>query len=480
MTAADIWQEIVCDSMADMNIFDNALTSIAPQLDTIIETTQKTVEETKKSPRAPPVESGGKYSIVSIQSNNNDYGIGVLLDTNLFDGIKPRNWNKTLSQFVYNNLAGKEITVINENGEEEIISFAKKNERVQKDGAQNSHKVIDKLARTKGNVNALSIVHIDELLQTAKSDGNNTNHTHQWMDEHGWTLKKAYVQTLDGKIYETTLNIAKSRDGRNILYALSNTKQVGVGDVPSAQKGRGSHITTNLSVDSIAQTGNTVNNNSMQNSENDAQTENGRHSIVIDPETVREWEEKLKKYGAIPKGEKPVRDISVPKKSVPNKYVSQFARTMMESKAMPDVWQGEFEKLILDGKMSHERLSNDTLIEEATMQIDSDGYEETLRDWEGWIKSDQPLSAQQLATGQMLFNMAAAKRDVQTSMKLAADLAVQATRAGQSVQAFRLLKNMNPDGQLYLIEKQVENINLFFKKKIKKHPLCKEGMLSII
>lgn len=83
----------------------------------------------------------------------------------------------------------------------------------------------------------------------------------------------------------------------------------------------------------------------------------------IDPETVREWEEKLKKYGAIPKGENPVRDVAVPRKTAPNKYVSQFARTMMESKVVPDIWQGEFEQLILDGKMSHERISNDTLIE---------------------------------------------------------------------------------------------------------------------
>ena len=44
---------------------------------------------------------------------------------------------------------------------------------------------------------------------------------------------KAYMQDINGRIYEATLNIAKTADGRNILYALSNTKQIDEGDVPS-------------------------------------------------------------------------------------------------------------------------------------------------------------------------------------------------------------------------------------------------------
>lgn len=62
---------------------------------------------------------------------------------------------------------------------------------------------------------------------------------------------KAYMQDINGRIYEATLDIAKTADGRNIIYALSNTKQIDEGDVPSTQNGRGSH-TNRLSVkDSI-------------------------------------------------------------------------------------------------------------------------------------------------------------------------------------------------------------------------------------
>lgn len=193
-----------------------------------------------------------RYSIHNIRGKNNDYGTGVYLDTNIFDGIKPRYWNKVLSKYVYDNLAGQSLTLYDNNGNNEVISFAKKNERVTKDGANNSHKVIDKLSRTKGNANSLGIVHIDELLQTAIDDGINNENSHNWLDKNGWIFKKAYMQDKNGKIYETTLNIAKAADGRNILYALSNTKQIDEGDVPSAHNNeRGSH-TNRLSVkDSI-------------------------------------------------------------------------------------------------------------------------------------------------------------------------------------------------------------------------------------
>ena len=187
-----------------------------------------------------------KNLIIDIEGENGSYGKGVLLDTDIFEGTHPRNWNKTLSKYVYDNLAGTEITVKDKDGNLETIHFAKGNERVLKEGGQNSHKVIDKLARTKGNTNMLSVVHIGELLQTAKYLNSTDEHSHQWLDENGWEHRTAYVQNRNGTIFETTLNIAKAKDGRKILYALSNTKKVDDGAVSSAQNGRDSLININF------------------------------------------------------------------------------------------------------------------------------------------------------------------------------------------------------------------------------------------
>jgi len=210
-------------------------------------------------------DSDESYSIVNIKGKNGDYGEGVLLDTNIFDGKKPREWNKVLTEFVYDNLAGTEMTVRDENGNEEVISFAKRNERVQKDGATNSHKVIDKLARAKGNTNSLGIVHIDELLQTAEKFALNQDNSHQWLDKNGWDIRKAYMQDRNGNIYETLLNISKSKDGRKILYALSNTKKVDDGVVSSTRNREGLAHNDQLSDNSIPQNPDVVNTNSEKN-----------------------------------------------------------------------------------------------------------------------------------------------------------------------------------------------------------------------
>ncbi len=37
----------------------------------------------------------------------------VELDTKIFEGKKPRDWNKIVKDYVYNNLAGKTITINN-------------------------------------------------------------------------------------------------------------------------------------------------------------------------------------------------------------------------------------------------------------------------------------------------------------------------------------------------------------------------------
>ena len=175
-----------------------------------------------------------KLSIAEISGEKGDYGIGVVLDSNIFDGVKPRYWSEVVKDYVYNNLVGTELTVYND-GNAERIHLAKKNERVTKDGAKNPHKVIDKLARNRSgdNIRNLSVVHIDELLETSKFRENSTEHLHQWLDENGWEYRTAYAMDKNGKIYEMNLNIAKSRDGRKILYDINNIKEIDHGVVAS-------------------------------------------------------------------------------------------------------------------------------------------------------------------------------------------------------------------------------------------------------
>ncbi|MBD9049816.1 LPD23 domain-containing protein [Ruminococcus sp.] len=210
------------------------------------------------------VESGDvKYSIkenVKNKVSGEIYDKVVVLDTNIFEGIPPRNWGKTFRNFISKHLIGKKFLTFDENGKEEIIEFAKPNERVTKNGANNSHKVIDKLSRKSDRNSKLVIVHSDEVINILEKQNENAEHSHQWLDENGWEFRNAFVMDKYGKIYSVTLNIAKSKDGRNILYDINKINEVGYGDVLSNAKGkRSSHINPNFVTNSISQSENNVN-----------------------------------------------------------------------------------------------------------------------------------------------------------------------------------------------------------------------------
>lgn len=172
---------------------------------------------------------GNGYSIAEIKGEKQDYGLGVVLDTKLFDGVKPRYWGKVLGKFVYENLAGTELRTFDENGNEQTVYLARENDRVRKDSANNSHRVIDKLARYTGdNTRTLAVVHISELLATSEHENTTDEHNHQWMDSRGWEHRKTYVQDMVGNIYSATLNIARGND-RNILYDINNVRRIDEG-----------------------------------------------------------------------------------------------------------------------------------------------------------------------------------------------------------------------------------------------------------
>ena len=200
-------------------------------------------------------DTGNGYSVAEIKGEKQDYGIGVVLDTKLFDGVKPRYWGKVLGKFVYENLAGTELRTFDENGNEQTVYLARENDRVRKDGANNSHRVIDKLARYTGdNTRALAVVHISELLATSEHENTTDEHNHQWMDSKGWELRRTYIQDMAGNIYSATLNIARGND-RNLLYDINNVRRIDKGstaggDVSSARRsGRDSLTSHNASSD---------------------------------------------------------------------------------------------------------------------------------------------------------------------------------------------------------------------------------------
>lgn len=226
-------EEIVADIYAGMNRTDYGTNKLRADVKMEVGQWQKK----SGSARAPP--AGDKFSIIRVEGKKQDYGQGVLLDTNIFDGVKTRDWGSVLGKYVYENMAGAELTMYDENGDAETVYLARENDRVRKDGANRSHKVLDKLAGYRGdNVRAQAIVQLSEVLATSKQQETTDTHSHQWMDENGWIIRTAYLQNKNGDIYEATLNIADGRD-RKILYEVNKVHQVDKTKIPGEHTATG-------------------------------------------------------------------------------------------------------------------------------------------------------------------------------------------------------------------------------------------------
>lgn len=209
-----------------------ALENLAQRFSEAADTARENITEQSEVQNGEKIDVE-KFSIADdiVDDNGTHYGKGVVLDTKIFKNKKPRDWGKILKKFVYDNLAGKQITVFDENNNERVIEFARLNERVKKDGANNTHKVIDKLARKTDNNSRLAVAHSAEIVEVSNFESNNPTHTHQWLDENGWEYRNVYLINRKGEIYKATLNIGKSKDGRNILYDINKISNIGHGVV---------------------------------------------------------------------------------------------------------------------------------------------------------------------------------------------------------------------------------------------------------
>ena len=156
-------------------------------------------------------------------------------------------------------------------------------------------------------------------------------------------------------------------------------------------------------------------------------------------------------YGEIPQGERPAREISLPQQTNDSTRVRRFARTAAESAALSDERAGALEQAVLDGVFDYEPIGDQTAMERAEAKITRDA-EQAKRDWAAVIGSNDRIGKDDIALGEALLRQAAEAGDTQEVIRLTAEIAAAGTRAGQVVQAMRLLKQMGGAGQLASID----------------------------
>lgn len=160
-------------------------------------------------------------------------------------------------------------------------------------------------------------------------------------------------------------------------------------------------------------------------------------------------------YGTIPTGENPSRRVSVPAKTGKEEAVGRFARTAMEAKATPDEMLSDFEREIVNGTFSHTIESDEKAVNYAETHLARGDAQEK---WDAVVNGSTMATKNDIALGEALYIQAAEQGDAEKAMKIAAELCAEATRAGQVLQAVRLLKKMSGAGQMYYIDRVVENM----------------------
>lgn len=163
-------------------------------------------------------------------------------------------------------------------------------------------------------------------------------------------------------------------------------------------------------------------------------------------------------YGTIPPGEQPARTVDVPARTAPHNRVSRTARTVMEAAATPDAALPEIGQMVVDGRLSYLPVRNDQRTVMAENRIRKAGYQDALANWTSDVRSGKS-SADLVATGAQLYNAAVNAGDTAQALNILYDYTKLIRSSAQATQAARILKTLTPSGTLYMIQKEVNNLN---------------------
>ena len=168
-------------------------------------------------------------------TSGNEYKNVILLDRTDLSTLSFKERGEFIKAFVMDELAGSQFIVTDSNGNIKILEIADKKLRARK-GSGKKTPVIRKLSNyyNKDILRGISIIHIDEIASVADVKNWSSKSTHGNFDANGWDSGNATIADSKGNLYEAILNIAKTKDGRNIIYNIATKdlhKKAGSGQI---------------------------------------------------------------------------------------------------------------------------------------------------------------------------------------------------------------------------------------------------------
>ena len=194
----------------------------------------------------------------------------------------------------------------------------------------------------------------------------------------------------------------------------------------------------------------------------------------------------IDKYGRIPEGINPVRDVKVPSQTTDDTKVRTTVRTILESDHISDEMVAPIGDELIKGAYNYKVLSDNKARDYALSKLDSLGYEGALDNWDGVAKGSNVATKNDIALAELLLKEASKRKDTKTVLKLTTEIAVQATRAGQVVQSIAMMKNLKRLGNgfsetadIMTFNKTVEAVNNDLNQKYSNKPIDKRPKVKL-
>lgn len=166
----------------------------------------------------------------------------------------------------------------------------------------------------------------------------------------------------------------------------------------------------------------------------------------------------VNEYGAIEPGENPARVVDVPQSTNGTDRVMEHARTVMEAGITSDEVIAALQDEVAKGNLSREVVHDEDAMRRAADRLANTADKaQAVNAWDDIAEGKSAASKDDVAYGQALLAYFNKIGDVQNATRIASDLIAQASRAGQTLQATRMLKKLTPEGRVMAAEKMKEN-----------------------
>lgn len=406
----------------------------------------------------------------SIQKDNNgNTYIKVDTDQNIFEGIDRKDYNKIAKMYMQDYLKGN--TTLNRS---DTVKVGNKGISKYTNPKQQNKYMPEKMKLAPELKNILEIAQKVDSSLPSKDTSKFPN----------WEYYKFNFE-LSGVKFEGLVNIGIDKNGQKHFYEINKIHTTSNSYISTSKSS-----SMNLSKNSISTSKdnvNTTDNNSMQDNVNNTQNtkysvnDNKKDNIKSSKQNEGEWDRFLKEHVGSNKKGKTIKSMRLPTKEDiqrMDRVKSENAYTVLYDKPLVPNEDGKFRKhykSIMNSpnlpdetrKIARRFLGSDTYVpdsnerqlKEADRRINADGADGNARTFANKLNNGDKITAEDIATGERLIQYYSKTGEWEKLQDVIQNVAMAGTEAGQTVQAFSLLRKQTPTGQAVYMRKLVDKLN---------------------